>query len=92
MTKATQTASFLGVIFTIYIIFLFKIIPLPEIVQEDILPVLPWWALVTFGAYSLGNIGYHVYIFGDCEDAYRELMTEIQIAKNDLRTKGITVD
>ncbi|RUS21070.1 dolichol-phosphate mannosyltransferase subunit 3-domain-containing protein, partial [Jimgerdemannia flammicorona] len=53
---------------------------------------LPWWALVTFGSYSLGNIGFHVMTFGDCPEAYHELMGEIQEAKNDLRTKGVSVD
>lgn len=32
---------------------------------------------MSFGAYSLGNIGYHVYRFRDCEDAYHELMAVI---------------
>ncbi|CAB4391713.1 dolichol-phosphate mannosyltransferase subunit 3 [Rhizophagus irregularis] len=92
MTKATETARFLGIILLTYFIFLFNIIPLPQIIQEEILPVFPWWVLVSFGAYSLGNIGYHVYRFRDCEDAYHELMAEIQIAKDDLKTKGVTID
>jgi len=92
MTKATETASFLGIILSSYFIFLLKIIPLPQIIQEEILPVLPWWVLVSFGAYSLGNIGYHVFRFRDCKDAYHELMAEIQIAKDDLRAKGVTID
>ncbi|RGB29715.1 dolichol-phosphate mannosyltransferase subunit 3 [Rhizophagus diaphanus] len=92
MTKATETARFLGIILLTYFIFLFKIIPLPQIIEEEILPVFPWWVLVSFGAYSLGNIGYHVYRFRDCEDAYHELMAEIQIAKDDLKTKGVTID
>ncbi|CAG8526269.1 3791_t:CDS:2 [Cetraspora pellucida] len=53
---------------------------------------LPWWALISFGSYSLGNIGYHLYRFRDCNDAYHELMEEIQSAKNDLRAKGVLVD
>jgi hypothetical protein len=40
MTKATETASFLGIIMLLYFIFLFKIIPLPQIIQEEILPVV----------------------------------------------------
>ncbi|CAG8769693.1 12184_t:CDS:2, partial [Acaulospora morrowiae] len=92
MTKATETATFFAIISAIYFTFLFGIIPLPEIVQREILPVLPWWALITFGSYSLGNIGYHVYRFRDCEDAYHELMAEIQLAKEDLRSKNVSTE
>jgi len=51
---------------------------------------------VSFGAYSLGNIGYHVYRFKDCEDAYHELMTVsinvlISIMINVLRTMSWVV-
>lgn len=40
MTKATETARFLGIILLTYFIFLFNIIPLPQIIQEEILPVV----------------------------------------------------
>ncbi|CAG8477448.1 5390_t:CDS:2 [Paraglomus brasilianum] len=92
MTKAIETATFLGIIGTVYFLFLFQVLPSSEKIQIDILPVLPWWALVSFGAYSLGNIGYHVYRFKDCEDAYHELMAQINEAKKSLRTQGISVD
>ena len=51
---------------------------------------------MSFGAYSLGNIGYHVYRFKDCEDAYHELMTVsinvlISIMINVLRTMSWVV-
>lgn len=35
---------------------------------------LPWWGLVTFGAYCLSNIGSAMYTFRDCPEAYHELM------------------
>jgi len=35
---------------------------------------LPLWALVTFGAYSLGSIGYSLFTFRDCPDAHAELL------------------
>lgn len=35
---------------------------------------LPWWALVSFGSYSLGYLGWHVMTFSDCPEAYTELM------------------
>ncbi|CAG8463286.1 7198_t:CDS:2 [Ambispora leptoticha] len=92
MTKATETFTFLGVSCIIYFVLLLGVIPTPTIIKEEILTVFPWWVLVSFGAYSLGNIGYHVYKFRDCEEAYHELMEEINQAKDDLRTKGVTVD
>ncbi|KAF9152709.1 hypothetical protein BGX21_006244 [Mortierella sp. AD011] len=93
MTRATEAAAFFGITATIYLALLFQWIPitLPETVQEFTLPVLPWWALVSFGAYSLGNIGYHVMTFRDCPEAYHELQTQIAQAQNDLRSKGISI-
>ena len=35
---------------------------------------LPLWALVTFGAYSLGSVGYSLLTFRDCPDAHAELL------------------
>ena len=83
-------------IFTIaYIAALFSYLPLPfvdsEILQQ-ILPLLPWWALVSFGSYSLWSLGWGLWTFRDCPEAYNELMQQIAEAKNDLRAKGVTVD
>ncbi|KAF9328274.1 hypothetical protein BG006_008524 [Podila minutissima] len=93
MTRATEAATFFGIIATVYLALLFQLLPisLPETVQDFTLPVLPWWALVTFGAYSLGNIGYHVLTFRDCPEAYDELQVQIAQAQNDLRSKGVTI-
>ncbi|RUO96428.1 dolichol-phosphate mannosyltransferase subunit 3 [Jimgerdemannia flammicorona] len=74
MTRATEALSVLAVLSVLYVAGWFGYIPLPKTVFEEILPVLPWWALVTFGSYSLGNIGFHVMTFGDCPEAYHELM------------------
>lgn len=35
---------------------------------------LPWTLLVAFGAYSLGSLGWGLYTFRDCPEAYQELM------------------
>ncbi|KAF9976238.1 hypothetical protein BGZ73_008945 [Actinomortierella ambigua] len=93
MTRATEAATVIGILGTIYLALLFQWLPitLPQTVQEFTLPVLPWWALVTFGAYSLGNIGYHVMTFRDCPEAYDELQVQISQAQNDLRSKGISI-
>ncbi|EJC98648.1 uncharacterized protein FOMMEDRAFT_149041 [Fomitiporia mediterranea MF3/22] len=61
-------------------------------ITEQILPVLPWWLLVAFGAYSLSSLGWGLYTFNDVPEAYEELIKEIAQAKNDLRSKGVDVD
>lgn len=53
---------------------------------------LPFWALVSFGAYLLFKLGWGVFSFNDVPAAYSELMKEIQIARADLRSKGVDVD
>ena len=35
---------------------------------------LPWWVLVSFGSYSLASLGWGLWTFRDCPDAYTELM------------------
>jgi len=34
----------------------------------------PWWLLVSFGSYSLWSIGWGLFSFRDCEEAYHELL------------------
>ncbi|KAL2759973.1 hypothetical protein ACRALDRAFT_1025597, partial [Sodiomyces alcalophilus JCM 7366] len=53
---------------------------------------LPFWLLVSFGAYLLARLGYNVMTFNDVPQAHAELMAEIELAKTDLRTKGVDVD
>jgi dolichyl-phosphate mannosyltransferase polypeptide 3 len=53
---------------------------------------LPFWALVSFGAYLLFKLGWGVFTFNDVPDAYKELMGQIDQAKTELRAKGVTVD
>jgi dolichol-phosphate mannosyltransferase subunit 3 len=36
---------------------------------------IPWWLLVSFGAYSLASLGWGLFTFRDCPDAYRELLS-----------------
>lgn len=58
----------------VYAIFLFGIIPVPEIIQDKILPVLPFWFLVSFGSYSLGLLGWGLIKFKDKPEAYDKLL------------------
>ena len=56
---------------------------------EEIFPILPYWCLITFGSYSLCSIGWSLFTFGECEEAYRELAKEIEQAKTELSRHGI---
>ncbi|KAL1923132.1 uncharacterized protein VTP21DRAFT_9508 [Calcarisporiella thermophila] len=92
MTRATEALTFFGTVFVVYFALVFNIIPHPKLIHDEILPYLPWWSLVTFGAYSLGTLGLHVMTFSDCPEAYQELMEEIRAAKDDLRVHGVSVN
>jgi dolichol-phosphate mannosyltransferase subunit 3 len=53
---------------------------------------LPFWSLVTFGAYLLARLGYGVMTFNDVPKAHEELMGQIQHARTELRAMGVDVD
>lgn len=53
---------------------------------------LPFWALVSLGSYLLFKLGWGVFTFNDVPAAYKELMGEIDMARDDLKKKGIDVD
>ncbi|KAI9860235.1 MAG: hypothetical protein M1824_003235 [Vezdaea acicularis] len=57
-----------------------------------LLSSLPFWALVSFGSYLLFKLGFGVFTFNDVPAAHDELMTEIELARTDLRAKGVDVD
>ncbi|GMG20929.1 unnamed protein product [Ambrosiozyma monospora] len=92
MTKAAETVLTLFTLSAIYFALLFGIIPTSELIQNEILPVVPWWALVSFGAYALGSLGLGVFTFKDKEDKYKELLLEIDEAKAYLSKNGVDVE
>ena len=53
---------------------------------------LPFWALVSFGAYLLFKLGWGVFTFNDVPEAHAELMGEIELARKELKRNGIEVD
>jgi len=53
---------------------------------------LPFWAIVSFGAYLLFKLGWNVMTFNDVPAAHKELMGEIEMARDDLRRKGVDID
>ena len=60
-----------------------------EDVQMVTIAQIPFALLVYFGCYSLINIGWHLFILDDCEDAHKELLQDIALAKADLKKKGM---
>ncbi|KAK7796403.1 hypothetical protein U0070_018128, partial [Myodes glareolus] len=61
---------------------------LPFPCQEVLWP-LPAYLLVSAGCYALGTVGYRVATFHDCEDAARELQSQILEARADLARRGL---
>ena len=59
--------------------------------MKDYLIQIPFWALVTFGAYLLFKLGYGVFAFNDVPEAHRELMAQIRQARTELKAKGVDV-
>lgn len=89
MTKATDAALAFITATAIYVAFYFGAIPTPAIVYEQIIPVLPWWALVSYGCYTLGSLGYGVFTLEDKPDKYEELLTQIIEAKQYLAENNV---
>lgn len=92
MTKATEAAVFFIFIISVYSALVSGVIPVGTKIHDEILPYLPFWGLVTFGAYALGTLGWGVYTFKDKEDKYKELLIQIDEAKAFYKEKGIKLD
>jgi len=92
MTRATQTISILVALASVYLALFLGYIPVAPKVQNEVLPYLPFWAIVSFGAYLLFKLGYGVMTFNDVPEAHKELMVQIEQAKIELRAKGVPVD
>ena len=91
MTKAFETVVYVFAISAIYFALTTGTIPTSETFQSEVLPVLPWWALVSFGCYTLFSLGYGVYVLEDKKDKYVELKEQITEAKTFLKAKGVEV-
>ncbi|KAL5606505.1 hypothetical protein BROUX41_002911 [Berkeleyomyces rouxiae] len=92
VTRAQRVAVFGITALLGYIALFLELVPLPPVVKTEIVPVLPFWALVSFGAMLLFRLGLGVFTFNDVPAAYEELMGEIDLAKKDLRKLGVDVD
>ncbi|KAK0354478.1 hypothetical protein LTR91_017735 [Friedmanniomyces endolithicus] len=92
MTRAQQTLSIGLLLSSIYMVAFLGLAPLPEKLQTDVIPVLPFWAIVTFGAYLLAKLGYGVLTFNDVPQAHQELVKQIEQARVELKKKGVEVN
>ncbi|KIJ64251.1 hypothetical protein HYDPIDRAFT_90699 [Hydnomerulius pinastri MD-312] len=95
MARAHRVAVYSSAFLTLYLLAIFSFVPVPLVeadISAQILPLIPWWLLVSFGSYSLWSLGWGLFTFRDCPEAYHELLKEINDAKNDLRGRGVTVD
>ncbi|KAF2033596.1 dolichol-phosphate mannosyltransferase subunit 3 [Setomelanomma holmii] len=91
MTRASQTISIAMLLTSLYLAVFMEVVSFPEKIQKEIVPVVPFWALITFGAYLLFKLGWGVFTFNDVPDAYKELQAQIQEARIDLKAKGVDV-
>ncbi|KZL71737.1 dolichol-phosphate mannosyltransferase subunit 3, partial [Colletotrichum incanum] len=92
MTRAQQTISLALLVSSLYLALYLQLIPIPAKIQNEIVPVLPFWVLISFGSYLLARLGYNVMTFNDVPEAHKELMAEIDEAVVDLRKLGVDVD
>jgi len=100
MTRAAQTISFALLVSSAYLLLALPLLtensPIPSIlpakIQNEIVPVLPFWAVISLGAYLLGRLGLGVLTFNDTHDAYVELQTQIEQAKKDLSARKVGTD
>ncbi|PWN19167.1 dolichol-phosphate mannosyltransferase subunit 3 [Microstroma glucosiphilum] len=95
MSRFTAFLAYSAVASLIYTALLFNLLPLPGVsreVKEDLLPVVPWWTLVSFGSYLLWQVGWALFNFNDVPEAYESLMVDIKNAKDFLRERGVDVD
>ncbi|KAE8159730.1 dolichol-phosphate mannosyltransferase subunit 3 [Aspergillus tamarii] len=92
MTRAQQTLSVLLLVSSLYLVLYLDIVPLNETIQKEIVPVLPFYALISFGCYLLGRLGVAILTFNDVPEAHEELQKEIEQAKTELRRQNVDVD
>ncbi|KAF2852900.1 dolichol phosphate mannosyltransferas-like protein subunit 3 [Plenodomus tracheiphilus IPT5] len=91
MTRAQQTISIAMLLTSLYLAVFMEVVSFPEKIQKEVVPVLPFWALVSFGAYLLFKLGWGVFTFNDVPEAHKELMQQIHEARIDLKAKGVDV-
>ncbi|PVV00290.1 hypothetical protein BB560_005334 [Smittium megazygosporum] len=91
MTRAQRIIGTFVLSSTVWLFLVLDIIPipLPTFLTSNILPILPFYLLISFGSYALCNIGYNLMTFRECPDEYYKLMSEISESKQFLLANGI---
>ncbi|CAO3681614.1 unnamed protein product [Umbelopsis vinacea] len=84
MTRATEVFTTAAIVIGLYLAMVLQLIPLPQKIQDEIVPVL--WIIL------LRHIRLERYDIWECPEAYDELMREIAEAKGDLRSKGMNIN
>ncbi|KAI1003604.1 hypothetical protein K3495_g4603 [Podosphaera aphanis] len=92
MARARQTVTFGLLASSLYLALYLGLVPLPVSIQAEIIPILPFWAIVSIGAYLLAKLGYGILTFRDVPRAHKELVEEIELARKDLKSLGVDVD
>ncbi|RMJ26891.1 Dolichyl-phosphate mannosyltransferase polypeptide 3 [Aspergillus sp. HF37] len=92
MTRALQSLSVFLLLSSLYLVLYLGLVPLNQTVQKEVIPVLPFYALIVFGCYLLGRLGVAIATFNDVPEAHDELQKEIVQAKAELRRGGVDVD
>ncbi|PKX99915.1 dolichol-phosphate mannosyltransferase subunit 3 [Aspergillus campestris IBT 28561] len=92
MTRAQQTISVLLLVSSLYLVLYLGLVPLNTTIQKEVIPVLPFYALICFGCYLLGRLGLAILTFNDVPEAHRELQKEIEQARTELRKVNVDVD
>ncbi|KAL5117521.1 hypothetical protein ACEQ8H_004551 [Pleosporales sp. CAS-2024a] len=91
MTRAQQTISIALLLTSMYLAVFMELVAFPEKMQKEVIPYVPFWALISFGAYLLFKLGWGVFTFNDVPDAYAELQAQIAEARKDLSAQGVDV-
>ncbi|KAF4947351.1 hypothetical protein F66182_18563 [Fusarium sp. NRRL 66182] len=92
MTRAQQTVSILLLLSSLYLALYLGLIPTNETVQTEIVPVLPFYALIVLACFLGARLGYMILTFNDVPHEYESLQKEIEQAKTELRKANVDVD
>ncbi|GAM33288.1 hypothetical protein TCE0_003r00081 [Talaromyces pinophilus] len=87
MTLNTNFASL-----QLYLALYLGLVPINETVQTEIVPVLPFYALIVLACFLGARLGYMILTFNDVPHEYESLQKEIEQAKIELRKANVDVD
>ncbi|QKX54909.1 uncharacterized protein TRUGW13939_01999 [Talaromyces rugulosus] len=92
MTRAQQTVSALLLLSSLYLAIYLGLIPINETVQNEVIPVLPFYALIVLACFLGARLGYMILTFNDVPEEHESLKKEIEQAKAELRKLNVDVD